>query len=223
MWVTSRRDGHACLPSEPPAHPPAARRARAADARHRARAVRRARLRRRHDGRGRRRRRRHQAAALRLLRQQGAALPRVHGARRRGAVRDRRSRPSRTPTRPPTRCAAACTPSSRSWTPTARRGGCCTTRRCPPAARSPSASPSTARGCWRSSRSEPRAPARAAPRRARAEVEAISVALLGAAEALGRWWLRTGAMPAAERRRALDRTIEPGLANPRRRGHAHRT
>ena len=44
----------------------------------RARAVRRARLRRRDDGRGRGRRRRHEAAALHVLRQQGAALPRVH-------------------------------------------------------------------------------------------------------------------------------------------------
>src|SRR5215207_5731093 len=30
------------------------------------------------------------------------------------------------------------------------------------------------------------------------EIEATSVALLGAAEALARWWLRTGAMPAAD-------------------------
>jgi AcrR family transcriptional regulator len=45
----------------------------------------------------------------------------------------------------------------------------------------------------------------------RAEVEALSAALLGAAEALGRWWLRTGAMPAAEAADLLISTVEPGL------------
>jgi AcrR family transcriptional regulator len=48
-------------------------------------------------------------------------------------------------------------------------------------------------------------------RRARAEVAALSVALLGAAEALGRWWLRTGAIPAAEAAELLIATVEPGL------------
>ncbi|HEX4804891.1 MAG TPA: hypothetical protein VFU94_03225, partial [Conexibacter sp.] len=52
------------------------------------------------------------------------------------------------------------------------------------------------------------------------EVEAISVALLGAAEALARWWLRTGAMPAADAAELLIATVEPGLqaraAGPRR-------
>ncbi|HET6449648.1 MAG TPA: TetR/AcrR family transcriptional regulator [Conexibacter sp.] len=43
------------------------------------------------------------------------------------------------------------------------------------------------------------------------EVEAIAVALLGAAEALARWWLRTGAMPAAEAADLLIATAEPGL------------
>lgn len=43
------------------------------------------------------------------------------------------------------------------------------------------------------------------------EVEAISTALLGAAEALARWWLRTGAMPAAEVAELLIATVEPGL------------
>ena len=46
-----------------------------------------------------------------------------------------------------------------------------------------------------------------------AEVEALSVALLGAAEALGRWWLRTGAIPAAEAAELLIATVEPGLRN----------
>jgi AcrR family transcriptional regulator len=45
----------------------------------------------------------------------------------------------------------------------------------------------------------------------RAEVEALSAALLGAAEALGRWWLRTDAMPAAEAADLLISTVEPGL------------
>jgi AcrR family transcriptional regulator len=51
-------------------------------------------------------------------------------------------------------------------------------------------------------------------RRARyaTEIEAISTALLGAAEALGRWWLRTGAIPAAEAAELLIATVEPGLA-----------
>lgn len=43
------------------------------------------------------------------------------------------------------------------------------------------------------------------------EVEAISVALLGAAEALARWWLRTGALPAADAAELLIATVEPGL------------
>jgi AcrR family transcriptional regulator len=44
-----------------------------------------------------------------------------------------------------------------------------------------------------------------------AEVEALSHALLGAAEALARWWLRTGALPAAEAAELLIATVEPGL------------
>ncbi|HZV75206.1 MAG TPA: TetR/AcrR family transcriptional regulator [Conexibacter sp.] len=43
------------------------------------------------------------------------------------------------------------------------------------------------------------------------EIEAISVALLGAAEALARWWLRTGAMAAADAAELLIATAEPGL------------
>jgi AcrR family transcriptional regulator len=42
-------------------------------------------------------------------------------------------------------------------------------------------------------------------------VEPLTVAVLGAAEALGRWWLRTEAMPAAEAAELLIRTLEPGL------------
>jgi AcrR family transcriptional regulator len=48
-------------------------------------------------------------------------------------------------------------------------------------------------------------------RRARAEVAALSAALLGAAEALGRWWLRSDAIPAAEAAELLIATVEPGL------------
>jgi AcrR family transcriptional regulator len=48
-------------------------------------------------------------------------------------------------------------------------------------------------------------------RRARAEVAALSAALLGAAEALGRWWLRTGAVPAEEAAELLIATVEPGI------------
>lgn len=54
-------------------------------------------------------------------------------------------------------------------------------------------------------------PAGRGGRRARAEVAALSVALLGAAEALGRWWLRSGAIPAAEAAELLISTVEPGL------------
>jgi AcrR family transcriptional regulator len=44
-----------------------------------------------------------------------------------------------------------------------------------------------------------------------AAVEPLTVAVLGAAEALGRWWLRTEAMPAATAADLLIRTLEPGL------------
>jgi len=47
--------------------------------------------------------------------------------------------------------------------------------------------------------------------RARTEVEALSSAVLGAAEALARWWLRTEALSAAEAAELLISTVEPGL------------
>jgi AcrR family transcriptional regulator len=47
--------------------------------------------------------------------------------------------------------------------------------------------------------------------RARTEVAALSAALLGAAEALGRWWLRTEAIAADEAAELLISTVEPGL------------
>jgi AcrR family transcriptional regulator len=46
----------------------------------------------------------------------------------------------------------------------------------------------------------------------RLEVEALSLALLGAAEALVRWWLRTESLTAHETAELLIRTVEPGLA-----------
>ncbi|MET0558967.1 MAG: TetR/AcrR family transcriptional regulator [Solirubrobacterales bacterium] len=46
---------------------------------------------------------------------------------------------------------------------------------------------------------------------ARVEVEALSTALLGAAEALARWWLRTEALSAEEAAELLIATVEPGL------------
>ena len=52
------------------------------------------------------------------------------------------------------------------------------------------------------------------PRRraaAKVEVEALSAALLGAAEALARWWLRSEAVSAQEAAELLISTIEPGL------------
>jgi AcrR family transcriptional regulator len=52
---------------------------------------------------------------------------------------------------------------------------------------------------------------RAGRRRAAVEVEALSTALLGAAESLARWWLRTGALSAGEAAELLIATVEPGL------------
>ncbi|MGI8779957.1 MAG: TetR/AcrR family transcriptional regulator [Solirubrobacteraceae bacterium] len=52
----------------------------------------------------------------------------------------------------------------------------------------------------------------------RVQIEALSAAMLGAAEALARWWLRTEAMPAGEAAELLIRTIEPGLRVPDRAG-----
>ncbi|MGV1047625.1 MAG: TetR/AcrR family transcriptional regulator [Solirubrobacterales bacterium] len=47
--------------------------------------------------------------------------------------------------------------------------------------------------------------------RARTEIEALSAALLGAAEALARWWLRTEALSAEQAAELLISTVEPGL------------
>lgn len=47
--------------------------------------------------------------------------------------------------------------------------------------------------------------------RARTEVEALSTAVMGAAEALVRWWLRTEAVAAADAAELLIATVEPGL------------
>jgi AcrR family transcriptional regulator len=46
---------------------------------------------------------------------------------------------------------------------------------------------------------------------AQVEVEALSTALLGAAEALARWWLRTEAVSAQEAAELLISAFEPGL------------
>jgi AcrR family transcriptional regulator len=45
----------------------------------------------------------------------------------------------------------------------------------------------------------------------RTVIEATSIMLMAAAEALARWWLRTGAMPAREAADLLIATVEPGL------------
>jgi AcrR family transcriptional regulator len=47
--------------------------------------------------------------------------------------------------------------------------------------------------------------------RAAVEAEALSTALLGAAESLARWWLRTGALSAGESAELLIETVDPGL------------
>lgn len=46
---------------------------------------------------------------------------------------------------------------------------------------------------------------------AKTEVEALSTALLGASEALARWWLRTEAISAEQAAELLISTVEPGL------------
>jgi hypothetical protein len=46
---------------------------------------------------------------------------------------------------------------------------------------------------------------------ARIEVQALSVAVLGAAEALARWWLASGAVSAKDAAALLISTLEPGL------------
>jgi AcrR family transcriptional regulator len=48
-------------------------------------------------------------------------------------------------------------------------------------------------------------------RRVKVEIEALSTALLGAAEALARWWLRTEAIGAEDAAELLISTVEPGL------------
>ncbi|MDQ3724545.1 MAG: TetR/AcrR family transcriptional regulator [Actinomycetota bacterium] len=48
---------------------------------------------------------------------------------------------------------------------------------------------------------------------AKTEVEALSTALLGASEALARWWLRTEAISAEDAAELLISTVEPGLRN----------
>jgi hypothetical protein len=45
-------------------------------------------------------------------------------------------------------------------------------------------------------------------------VEALSIALLGAAEALVRWWLANGSLTAYATAELLIGTVEPGLAAP---------
>jgi AcrR family transcriptional regulator len=47
--------------------------------------------------------------------------------------------------------------------------------------------------------------------RVKTEIEALSTALLGAAEALARWWLRTEAISASQAAELLVSTVEPGL------------
>jgi AcrR family transcriptional regulator len=49
--------------------------------------------------------------------------------------------------------------------------------------------------------------------RAAVETEALAAALLGASEALARWWLRTGALSASAAAELLIATVEPGLGS----------
>ena len=50
-------------------------------------------------------------------------------------------------------------------------------------------------------------------RQVKVEIEALSTAPLGAAEALARWWLRTEAISAEDAAELLVSTVEPGLRN----------
>jgi AcrR family transcriptional regulator len=50
-------------------------------------------------------------------------------------------------------------------------------------------------------------------RQVKVEIEALSTALLGAAEALARWWLRSEAISASDAAELLVSTVEPGLRN----------
>ena len=57
--------------------------------------------------------------------------------------------------------------------------------------------------------------------KAKVEVEALSTALMAAAEGMARWWLRTGALSSSEAAELLIETVEPGLRSrtaPRRKG-----
>lgn len=54
--------------------------------------------------------------------------------------------------------------------------------------------------------------------KARDEIEGLSHAMLGAAESLARWWLRTEAMPAADAAEMLVSTVEPGMRERAHRG-----
>lgn len=53
-----------------------------------------------------------------------------------------------------------------------------------------------------------------------AETEGLAAALLGACEALARWWLRTGAISSSEAAELLITTVEPGLRSYAERGDA---
>ena len=110
------------------------------------------------------------------------------------------------------RWAPASAPSSPSSTATAPPGRCSSTRPSPAAARSPTASPTTAARIVELVSGSMLAQLPADRRdAARIEIEALSTALLGAAEALARWWLRTQEISADEAAELLISTIEPGL------------
>ena len=205
-----RRDG--CRRRSLPA-PPAPGRARAPDPGRGPCALRARRLRQRDDGRRRGRGGRDQAAAVRLLGQQGAHLPGLPGAATPSACCRPSATPWARPRTPPTPPRSACAHSSTSCPRRAAPSACCSTRRCHPAARSPSACTSTASGSWRwwPPRCWPNFRPRAREK-ARVEVEALSTAVMGAAEALARWWLRTGEqIPAADAAELLIATVVPGL------------
>lgn len=57
-------------------------------------------------------------------------------------------------------------------------------------------------------------PAQRSKGKARTEVEAVAVAVMGAAEALGRWWLTSGAVSSERAAQLLIATLAPGLRQP---------
>ena len=117
------------------------------------------------------------------------------------------------PRRRPTRCAPASTRSSRFLDADGEAWRVLYDETLPGGRRDRRAACSSTASAWRAlvtaALLDQLPPARRTPRPRR--VAALSVALLGAAEALGRWWLRTGAIAPTRPPNCSFATVEPGL------------